>query len=58
MVLPPGPSPTGSTNSPSPHGFSDNNDNTELRPGAGQRWQVMDQSRSQGQPEPATAMLG
>ena len=34
MVLPPGPSPTGSTNSPSPHGFSDNNDNTELRPGA------------------------
>ena len=35
MVLPPGPSPTGSTNSPSPHGFSDNNDNTELRPGAG-----------------------
>lgn len=28
------------------------------RPGAGQRWQVMDQSRSQGQPESATAMLG
>lgn len=28
MVLPPGPSPTGSNNSPSPHGnFSDNNDN-------------------------------
>ena len=26
-------------------------------PGAGQRWQVMDRSRSQGQPEPATAML-
>ena len=26
MVLPPGPSPTGSNNSPSPHGFSDTND--------------------------------
>ena len=26
MVLPPGPSPTGSNNSPSPHQFSDNND--------------------------------
>ena len=34
MVLPPGPSPTGSNNSPSPHGgsYSDNNDNTEHRP--------------------------
>ena len=26
MVLPPGPSPTGSNNSPSPHGFSDTNE--------------------------------
>jgi len=26
MVLPPGPSPTGSNNSPSPHGFTENND--------------------------------